>query len=114
MALLPALILYGTLIPIGLFIVYFGLRSAWYTSRTGRMIMALALGLAAMLLMGVLQRYWDPSWMDVLRVIVYGALHIGVWRLFYTLRVVQRTNYDGTVEPMDVQKAWRKITRRKA
>lgn len=114
MALLPAVILYGTLLPLGLFVLCFGLRSSWYTSKTGRMLMGLALGLVSVLLMGLLQRYWGPDWMDALRVVVYGLLHIGVWRLFYTLRIVQRTNCDGTREPMDVQRAWAAITKRRA
>ena len=113
MALLPALILYSTLVPLLLFVVYFGLRSSWYTSKTGRMIMGLAVGLTALLLMGTLQRYWDPSFMDILRVIVYSLLNIGVWRLFFTLRYIQRTNEDGTQEPLDIQRLWRTITRRR-
>ena len=111
MALLPAIILYSTLVPLLLFVLYFGLRSSWYTSKTGRMIMGLALGLVAILLMGLLQRFWDPGFMDALRVIVYSLLNIGVWRLFFTLRFIQRTNEDGTKEPLDIQRFWWTVTR---
>lgn len=113
MALLPAIILYSTLVPLGLFVLYFGLRSSWYTSKTGRMIMGLALGLVALLLMGLLHRVLDPSFMDILRIIVYSLLHIGVWRLFFTLRTIQRINEDGTKDPLDIQRLWRTVTRRR-
>lgn len=113
MALLPAIILYSTLVPLGLFVLYFGLRSSWYTSKTGRMIMGLAVGMVALLLVGLLYRVFDPSFIFTIRVIVYSALHIGVWRLFFTLRSIQRTNCDGTREPMDVQRLWWTVTRRR-
>ena len=113
MALLPAIILYSTLVPLLLFVLYFGLQSSWYTSKTGRMIMGLAVGLAVLLLVGLLYRVFDPSFIFTIRVIVYSLVHIGVWRLFFTLRSIQRTNMDGTKDPLDIQRLWWTVTRRR-
>lgn len=113
MALYAACVLYASIIPLALFLGYYTTRSKWRANPIGRIIVGLLVSLLAVMLIGLVSYVFDPGWLDLVRVVVYGFMHVGMWHLFITLRSVQRTSCDGSKEPTDVVKVWRKVRRSK-
>ncbi|WP_434177098.1 putative phage holin [Brachybacterium conglomeratum] len=110
MTIYTAILLYTSIIPVGLFVFYCGTRSKWWATPLGRVIMGLLLSILAVLTIGLVARVFDPEWLNLVRFFVYGAMNVGLWHFLWVLRVTQRTRCDGTKEPTDVQKAWRFVT----
>lgn len=113
MTVYAAILLYAAILPLGLFVFYYGTRSKWWTTPLGKIVMGLLVSILAMLTIGLVARVFDPEWLNLVRFVVYGAMNVGLWHFLWVLRVTQRTNCDGTKEPTDVHRAWEVITRRR-
>lgn len=113
MTLYAAIILYAAIVPLGLFIFYYGTRSQWWVTPLGRVVLGLLLSILAMLGIGLVAFVFDPWWLNIVRAVVYGAMNIGLWHFLWVLRTTQRTNCDGTKEPTDLRRAWEAATKRR-
>lgn len=108
-----AVVLYSTLLPLGLTLFYYVTRSKWNSTVIGRIIVGLLLALIALLIVGLINFALSPVWIFYLRLFVYSVLHVGAWHFFVELRRIQRTRCDGTVEPSDLRRAWEAATKRR-
>lgn len=113
MTLYAAIILYSAIVPLGLFVFYYGTRSQWWVSPLGRVVLGLLVSILAMLSIGLVAYVFDPEWLNIVRAVVYGAMNVGLWHFLWVLRTTQRTNCDGTKEPTDLRRAWELITTRR-
>lgn len=88
----PGLLLYTAGIPLALFLGYYLMWSRWWTTVVGRVLVALAASLVAIIVLSITKRIWG-EWpgIDVVRFIVYTAMNLSFWSLFVTLRGIQKS-----------------------
>lgn len=91
LALGPGLLLYTAGIPLALFLGYYLAWSRWWTNVVGRILVALAASLLAVILISVTKNAWG-EWpgINIVRLVVYAAMNLSFWSLFVTLRGIQK------------------------
>ena len=90
------LLLLGCLPAIALFIAFYSRKSPWRKHFVGRSIMYLGVSLLALLVLNAVT-IWvgeDFTARPFVRFVVYLGLFLSVWRLFYTLRDLQKNPPD--------------------
>lgn len=90
MSLAAAIVCYGALIPLTIFICLYGFRSAWRSTPVGKIIMGLALSVFAILAIGATAFLFDPQFLNIIRVVVYSLMNVGLIHLVWVLVKVQR------------------------
>lgn len=83
-------ILYSSIIPIGLFIGFYGLRSNWRATSVGKILMGIQFCIFLIMAAGLVNFIADPAWFDIMRMIVYPATALGFWSIWLELLKVQR------------------------
>lgn len=96
----PTMLLAACATVLALFIGFYMALSRWTSTSVGRIVMGLCISLEAILLIGF-SRSMFGQWpgIDVVRCIVYAAMLAGLIHLLVTLRHIQRTNPDGSLDP---------------
>lgn len=92
--------LYAGAIPLTGFIVSYATRSRWTATDVGRIIMGLAVSLDAVMVIGLSNLVWG-EWpgLHTTRLLAYTAVTGALCHLYVTLRRIQRTRDDGTLDP---------------
>lgn len=92
LALGPGLLLYTAGIPLALFLGYYLTWSRWWTTVVGRILVALAASLVAVILISITKNIFG-EWpgIDMVRFGVYAAMNLSFWSLFFTLRAIQKS-----------------------
>lgn len=96
----PTFLLAGCAVVLAAFIGFYMALSRWTSTSVGRIVMGLCISLEAILLIGF-SRSMFGQWpgVDLVRCIVYAAMLAGLIHLLTTLRRIQRTNPDGSLDP---------------
>lgn len=81
---------------IGLFVIFYAKKSPWKKMFVGRTMMYLAVALGTLFLVNTASIYLGPDYpfRSVIRVLAYSTLSVTVWRLFFTLRKVQKMPFE--------------------
>lgn len=89
-------LLLGSLPAVVLFIFFYSRKSPWKKHFVGRSIMYLGLSLFALLMLNAVTIWIGPHFLarPWIRLAVYSGLFLSVWRLFYTLRGLQKNPPD--------------------
>lgn len=90
------ILLLGCLPAVVLFIVFYSRKSPWKKHFVGRSIMYLGASLLALLILNAVTIWVGPHFIarPFVRLSVYLGLFLSVWRLFYTLRDLQKNPPD--------------------
>lgn len=96
----PTVLLGCCALMLALFIGFYLALSRWRSTSVGRIVMGLCIALLAILLIGF-SRSLFGQWpgINIVRTVVYLVMLGGLYRLFATLRQIQRTHLDGTLDP---------------
>lgn len=92
LALGPGLLLYTAGIPLALFLGYYLVWSRWWANVVGRILVALAGSLLAVIVISITKNVFG-EWpgIAVVRFVVYAAMNLSFWSLFITLRNIQKS-----------------------
>lgn len=87
-------ILLGALPAIALFVGYYYFGSPWRKLLAGRSLMYFACALLGITLNVLFTLFLGPDYpgRELVRILIYGGVFITSWRLFFTLRHIQRAN----------------------
>lgn len=96
----PTVLLAACALVLALFVGFYLALSRWRATSVGQIVMGLCIALLATLSIG-LSRSMFGDWpgIDIVRTAVYLFMFGGLVRLFGTLRRIQRTHVDGTIDP---------------
>lgn len=89
---LPFWLYLGTLLPFLLCLWFYGTRSPWQRSQTGRALFTLLLSLSAVLLWAVLVQITAIPLpvLDAMRAVLLGGVALAGWVLLHNIRLLQR------------------------
>ena len=92
--LINQILFFGTLLGLILFLIFYSLRSAWWTTIMGRNMLAFMTVIMVLMSLAALRRLFGPVWFeahrDGLSFWSYGALFVVVWWRFLILIRIQR------------------------
>lgn len=90
MTFIALVILYSSVIPVGLFIGFYGLRSNWRATSVGKILMGIQVCIFLILAAGLVNFVADPAWFDLMRLVVYPATALGFWSIWWELMKIQK------------------------
>lgn len=92
LALGPGLLLYTAGIPLVLFLGYYLLKSKWWATDLGRILVALSASLSAVIAISISKNLFG-EWpgINIVRWVVYPSMNLAFWSLFVTLRKIQKS-----------------------
>lgn len=113
--LLGDFVLYAGTPAILLFVIFYGVRSDWRRLVAGRSLMYMSIAMLAIMTLAAVTAILGPDFpfRPLIRFVVYAAMSITLWKMFYTLIKIQSSGADQDHLPLHAGRArgrtWKRV-----